>query len=444
MSTVVLGVRRVATSSAVLLGENVLRLVVTAAVSFFIAGRLGPALFGILNFASALMAIFLGLAALGLDIPLTLRLTRTAGNPNDSAVLLGTAIALRLVAAIGVFVLLVGFAFVLRRADALALGVTVIVALSIFGYAPSVFDFWFKAEVRAGPPASMRLATTLFVSAAKIGCLWLGLGVIALAWTVVLEAVLGSALLWLAWRRANPTLPLAPWRPDPSLFRVLPRESWPYLASTAATLIMMKSDVVLLGALSSNSDAGIYSLVQKLSEVLYIVPVVLVDSAYPALVRRQGTSEANVDGQLLFDLASGAAFVAAAVGILLAGPAIELVFGSRYAASLPLFHWHAWTVVAIGLSVARSRWLGIAGLQRHAPLVAVVGAVINVVLNLAMIPTFGAWGAAGSALIAYFVAGFLTSFMIAELRPVGRMQVRALWPWGRLVERCMQSRVAAP
>lgn len=62
--------RRVATSGAILLAESVLRLGLTAAVSFWIARSLGPEQFGLLNFASALMVIFLAVSGLGLEIPL--------------------------------------------------------------------------------------------------------------------------------------------------------------------------------------------------------------------------------------------------------------------------------------------------------------------------------------------------------------------------------------
>jgi polysaccharide transporter, PST family len=422
--------RLIAVSSATLLVENVLRLAATAAISFWIARTLGPEDFGLLAFASALAAIFLGAAGLGLDVPTVLRLTAD----KDQGAVLATAIALRLGAALAAFVAAVVVAVVLNHDEPKTLAVTVIVALSILAYAPSVFDFWFKAHVQAAAPASMRLLSTLLSSGVKLMCLSLGGGVVALAWAVVFEAALSTLLLWLAWRRSARSACADPMRPNQLLARGMLRESWPYLTSNIATVIYMKVDVVLLGHLSSHAQTGVYSVVQKLSEVLYIVPIALVESAFPALARRRRESGGDPaqDGQLLFDLSVAASTLAAVVGVLLAGPLIHLVFGPQYAQAVPLFHLHAWTCLAVALNAARHRWLATTGLQSYAPVVTILGAVINVALNVTMIPLWGAQGAVYAALCAYFASGFLTSFVFRALRPIGWMQARALWPWTRL------------
>lgn len=422
--------RRIAVSSATLLVENVLRLAATAAISFWIARTLGPEDFGLLTFASALAAIFLGVAGLGLDVPTVLRLTAD----KDQGAVLATAIALRLGASLAAFVAVVLVAVVLKHDEPRTLAVTVIVALSILAYAPSVFDLWFKAHVQAAAPSFVRLLSTLVSSGVKLMCITLGGGVVALAWAVVFEAALSTLLLWLAWRRSSRSVAANPLRPSRLLAPGMLRESWPYLTSNIATLVYMKVDVVLLGYLSSHGQTGVYSVVQKLSEVLYIVPIALVESAFPALARRrhEAGGDPAQDGQLLFDLSVAAATLAAVAGVLLAGPMIQLVFGPHYAQAAPLFYLHAWTCLAVALNAARHRWLATAGLQGYAPVVTILGAVINVALNVAMIPRWGAQGAVYAALGAYFASGFFTSFVFPALRPIGWMQARALWPWTRL------------
>ena len=62
--------RRALMGSSILVAENVLRLGLVATVSLWIAHQLGPAQFGLLNHASALVAVFWSAALLGLDTPL--------------------------------------------------------------------------------------------------------------------------------------------------------------------------------------------------------------------------------------------------------------------------------------------------------------------------------------------------------------------------------------
>lgn len=424
------GARQVATSSLLLLVENVVRLIAVAAVSFWIARQLGPGQFGILNFASALVAILMTIATMGLDAPVILRLTQ----PQQAGAVVGAVLALRAAAGLLIFGVAVLMAFLLKHDDPLALSVTLIVSLSILLNTFSVFDYWFKAKTLPARPAMARVAGTLLAAAAKLACLLLGFGVLALAWTVALEALLTSIGLILAYLSATRGSAIDRWSVKRQLIFALARESWPYMLSAVAVVAYMKIDVVMLGYLSSNAETGIYSLAQKLSEVLYIVPVVLIESAYPALTRRFLDEDKMDDrhGQMLFDLAVGGSLVATLVAFLVAGPVINAVFGAGYERSVDIFYLHAWSCVAIAMNTARHRWLATVGLQRYAPTVTGIGLVINLAINLVLIPAMGAVGAAIATVVSYFISGYLSSFLLPPLREIGRLQTRALWPWARL------------
>ena len=111
---------------------------------------------------------------------------------------------------------------------------------------------------------------------------------------------------------------------------------------------------------------------------------------------------------------------------------ISVVFGTEYLPSVHIFYFHAWSCVAIAMNAARLRWLATIGMQRYAPVVTVIGLVINVAMNLVLIPTMGAKGAAIATVVSYFISGYFSSFLIPALRGIGYMQSRALWPWVRL------------
>lgn len=422
--------RQVVTSSVLLLVENIVRLTAVAAVSFWIARQLGPGQFGILNFASAFVAILMAVATMGLDAPVILHLTQT----KQPGAVVGAVMFLRGAAGLLTFMFAVVMAFLVKHDDPLVLSVSLIVSLSILLNTFSVLDYWFKAETLPARPAIVRIIATLLAAGAKVACLLLGLGVVGLAWTVALEALLTSIGLMLAYLSVTREVGINRWSVNRQIILTLLRESLPYMLSAVAVVAYMKIDVVMLGYLSSNAETGIYSLAQKLSEVLYIVPVVLIDSAYPALTRRF-INERKVDGrngQMLFDLAIAGSMVAILVAFLFVGPVINAVFGPSYSRSIDIFYLHAWSCVAIAMNTARHRWLATLGLQRFAPIVTIVGLCINILMNLIMIPAMGAVGAAITTVVSYFISGYLSSFLLPPLREIGRMQTRALWPWARL------------
>lgn len=425
------GARQVAASSILLLAENLVRLALVAGVSFWIARQLGPGQFGILNFASALAAILLSVATMGLDGPVILRLSRN----EPPAETIGALLVLRITAGVVVFFLAVFLALGLKSTDEVAFPVAVIVALSIPLSTFAVLDYWFKAQTSAIPPALARISATLIAAAAKIVCLAFGFGVVALAWTVALEALATSVAMLIAYLNDAQKSGRKIWDVRVQTILSLARECFPYLLSAVAIVAFLKADVVMLGYLSSNSETGEYSLAQKLSEVLYIVPVVLIESAYPLLTKRffavPNFASTN-QGQMLFDLAVAGSMIATIFAVLIAEPLIFSIFGEAYRRSVEIFHLHAWSCIPIAMNTARHRWFATVGLQRFAPIVTIVGLILNVALNAVLIPMHGAIGAAIATLLSYTVAGYLTSFALQPLREIGRMQTRALWPWSRL------------
>jgi O-antigen/teichoic acid export membrane protein len=429
--------RRAASSSVLLLLESVVRMALVAAVSLWIARHLGPSGFGVLNFASALVAVLLSVSTMGMDSTVILRLARDG----DEGRVLGSALLIRLVAAVACLALCVGLAWLLRGDDLLAFEVCVVAAFSILASVPYVLDYSFKARTEALAPALARIVGTALGAAAKVACLLLGLGLLALASTLVLESLLIGAGLTLAYvltRRRHALIPSGAsgqrLRADRATVRRVLSESWPYFVSISATAAYMKIDVVLLGFLQTSLQTGIYSLSQKLSEVLYIVPVVLVDSAFPALVRRFDGRAQHVDasGQLLFDLAFGGAMLATIFAVAVVQPLVLHLFGASYGPSVDIFYIHAWSSLAIALTYARYRWLAVLELNTMAPLVTGIGLLTSTALNMLLIPTYGAAGAAVATLVAFTLSGYGLSWLFPSLRGIARLQTRALWPWGRL------------
>ena len=422
---------KVAASSVILLAEAVVRLIAVAAISFWIARQLGPANFGILNFASALTAILLGLVDMGMEVPVILRLQGVS----PPGPLMGTVLVIRTAASVLVFLLAVALAYGFTHANPATLIPTLIVSLTILASVPAGLDYWFKARTAAAAPALARTLGTLLSAVAKSVFLLLGLGVVALAWSIVLEAVLIGVGLWAAFRWSGPAAVRPRLSFDRSTAGSLLRSSRPYWYSGVATLVYMKVDVVMLGFLSTTTQTGIYGLAQKLSEVIYVVPVALIGSAFPSLVRQFQSSGRGdrVSQQMLFDLALGGSIAAVIVGNLLIRPVVETLFGPSYEQAIDIFHLHSWSCIAIGANEARHRWMGTLDLQRYAPLVTSLGLLLNIAMNAVLIPLLGAKGAAITTVVSYFVSGYVSSFFIRPLRGLGLSQTRAFWPWARLL-----------
>jgi polysaccharide transporter, PST family len=417
-------------SSSVLMAESFLRLALVAGVAFWIASALGPEQFGALNYASALVMVFWTAALLGLDTPVVARLARSA----QGAEILGSALALRVLAGVLCAAAACAAVALMRPDDTQAWWLVAIISLSIPLSAPLTMDCWFKAHNEAMRPAIARIATTVVVQLAKVLCVLLGLGVVALAWTVAFEALLGAITMFIAYRLATAGKASAGFAIRRTQMLSLLKETWPYALSTAAIAAYMKVDMILLGMLSTNFEAGVYGLCQRISEVLYVLPVVVVEVLYPQLVRHHHAESATAASatQTFFDLSVGTALLATVVAIVLVTWLLPWLLGAPYRRTVDLFQVHAWSCVGLAMTHARYKWLAACGLQKMAPWVTAMGLALAIALNLKLIPVYGGMGAAVATVVAYLCSGYLVSWVFPALRPVARMQTLALWPWGRL------------
>jgi O-antigen/teichoic acid export membrane protein len=155
--------------------------------------------------------------------------------------------------------------------------------------------------------------------------------------------------------------------------------------------------------------------------------VALMGALFPVLWSRRSDAAAysrSLQGSL--DALVAMSLTLAVLVQFIGGPLVELLFGARFAASAPVLQIHIWAGVFIFMRALLSRWLLAEDLLRFSLVTHVTGAVMNVVLNLLLIPRYGAVGAAIATVIAYACAGWLALFLSPRTRPMGWMMAKAL------------------
>jgi O-antigen/teichoic acid export membrane protein len=110
------------------------------------------------------------------------------------------------------------------------------------------------------------------------------------------------------------------------------------------------------------------------------------------------------------------------------GPIVHLLYGLRYAAAGPLLAVLIWSEGPVFFGVVMSNALVAKNLQNYLPLSTVIGAAVNVVLNLYLIPRWGAMGAAWATNVSYTLAGILLFLAFPGTRPLAWLGIRILAP----------------
>jgi polysaccharide transporter, PST family len=397
-------------------------------IGIWLARHLGPEAFGLLSYAVALTAVFAVLASMGLHEVLVRECVTRADLRGE---ILGTALMLHCVSGVVAWVAIMLVIHVIQPGQSDMQALIVIVSLGLLVQASSVIKAWFEARVHARPVVVVEVSVFLVVSAIKCGLIVFQAPVQLFAWVIATEAGLVSlGLLLLLGCRVRPLIGLSV--SGAQAGRLL-RAAWPLMLSGLAIMVYTRTDQLMLGGLLDAQAVGLYSAALWLSEGWYIVPVIAVSSVFPGLLlagrrggRGFGPAIDSADMQRLLDWLVVTALALAVVISSLAPWLMGLLFGQAYAAAATVLQLHVWAVVFVFLGVAGHKWLLAEHLQRLVLYRTVVGAGVNVGLNLLLIPRWGIDGAALATLITQaFVSVGFDSFH-ARTRPLFTLNCRAL------------------
>ena len=402
--------------------------IVTMGIKFFltvvVARYLGPEDFGALSYALSVAALFMVLSHMGAGGLVVRDLVRA---PQDAAQLLGGAFLLKVVGAVLAFSALLAYALLIEGYNSHLFWVVVFCGLVILFGPLRVADFWFESKLKARYIAVASLVGLLIGSLVKLTLVYSEKGLVWFAASEVAHAAITAAILiWIISRIFGISLRSMGFQLQKAteLFRA----GWPVYLGSIFALVYLKIDQVMLRWLSGAQELGEYAVAANLSEAWYFLPVAIVSSVFPSLIRIKDSNPEWYRHRLqqLFDLLFVLAFFAAAATSLLAVPLVRLLFGEEYAGSAPILVVHVWAGIFVFMRAAFSKWILIENVLIFSLVTQGIGGIINVLLNIPLITLWGGMGAATATLVSYAVASFLALILSARTRPVFWMMLQAM------------------
>lgn len=195
-------------------------------------------------------------------------------------------------------------------------------------------------------------------------------------------------------------------------------------------MIYMKIDQIMLGQMAGDEAVGIYSAAVRISEVWYFIPMMIVASVFPTIMEaKKGSDELYYQRlQSLYDLMVWLSVGVALPMTFLSSTVVTLLFGEAFLQSGPLLAIHIWASVFVFLGVASGQSFLVEGRQILFLQRTVLGSVINIVLNMFLIPMHGPLGAAIATVSAQFSVGVLIDALKIETHRMLIMKMRAMNP----------------
>jgi O-antigen/teichoic acid export membrane protein len=415
--------RQIVGNTGWLLADRMLRMGVVLLVTIWVSRYLGPEQFGILSYATTFVTLFSSLTMLSMDAVVVRNIVR---NPSCRDEILGTTFVVRLAAGAGAFLLTLIACVMFSPPDQTSRMLVGIIAVGLLFQSFGTIDFWFQSQVQSRYAASARSAATLLTCAAKVALILLKAPLAAFAWVGLGDIVLGAIGLVLAYRLAGNSIKC--WRPTKTMTVSLLRDTWPLVLSEVVIMVHMRIDKILVGSMAGNAELGIYAAAALVAEAFYFLPSIACSTLFPGIVKAERENDSLFRERLqhLYNLMALLGYAVAVPVTLLSGWAVPQMFGGPYAKAGPMVTGLVWAGLFVNMATARSYFLTLVNWTRLHFIVDLLGCIVNVTLNIVLIPRFGGMGAVAASLVSCWFVAHGSCFLFKPLATTGIMMTKAL------------------
>lgn len=415
--------RKIISNTGWLLADKFLQMGLALFVGVWVARYLGPEQFGIYNYALSLVGMFTPLVSMGLT---SIVVRDIAGDPSRKDETLGTTFVLSLIGGVLTLLLSVTSISLLDPNNNVTRWLVGIIAVGTIFQAFDTIDYWFQSQIQSRYIVLCRQSIYVLICLVRVGLIQMHAPLLAFAWARLAELVLSGIGMAIIYRVRVSRL--TSWQVSFQRAKGLLREGFPLILAGFAIYAYSKIDQIMLGSLLENkSQLGFYSVAVKIAELFDFLPMIITSSVFPKLSQLKGQGKDYMSKmQAYFDIMLLLWLIIVVPISIFSSFIVTLLYGEFYAPSAHILSIYIWGQFSSNIGVARSSYLTIENKLHYLLYLSIAGALLNIILNIFLIPRYEALGATIATLITYFCVTILPNFLIRDLRPVGTLILRSL------------------
>ena len=397
--------------------EQSLRILTSLFIGIWVARYLGPENFGLYNYTIAFVTMFAVIGKLGLE---GIIIRNLVNHPKKHDLILGTSFWLRFFGGIIVPILSI-IALELIEKEYQTKILIIIFSFSTLFQSFEVIEFYFSSQVQNKIISICKITQLLFSAAIKI---LLILNNFDLIWFIV-ALIFDSITLNLAYIFSfgiKSTIKFIK-NINFSYCKSLLRDSWPLIVSGFTLSLYSRFDQLMINQMMSNKDVGLYSAAVRIIESFYFIPVIISNSLFPAILNAKNTNIKKYYSriQALYSLLFVIGFIIIIIISIFNNYIINFLFGENYNSSSEILSILIFCIVFVFFGTAWSKWMLAENLQQTTLVLHILSLIVNICMNVYLIPIYGAKGAAISTLISYSSGHIFFSFFFKSQRTAVRM-----------------------
>lgn len=402
---------------------RIVKAVLQMAIGMITVRYLGPSNYGLVNYATSVIAFTIPVMQLGLNSTLV---QEYVTHPEAESEIAGTSIILSVISGLACMVGVASFASVVNHGETATIVVCILSSISLLFQATEMLQYWFQAKLLSKYPSISILVAYVLTSAYKIWMLASGRCIYWFALSNAVEYGITSVLFFLAYKYAGG----GRLRFSKKIAKTMFSKSKYFILSNLMVTIYHNTDLVMVKLISGNTEGGYYGAALTCGCVVNFVYAAIIDSGRPMILEKQKESKRAFEDSVtkLYSVIIYATLAQCIAYLFFSPLIVRILCGEEYLPTVSVLRILVWHQMFSYTSYVRDIWILAEGKQGKLWVINTSGVVINIVLNMVMIPLWQSTGAAIASVLTYFATNILMVLLVKPLRPSLGLMIRGLNP----------------
>ena len=393
------------------MGDYIFSLTASLIVGIAVARYLGPEMYGIIAFATAVYTLLVIIVSLGIDDIIMkdmLQHEERQGSIQGSALFVKSAAAFLVYGIIFIY-------FLINYSGEKLYSVLIITGAVLF-QPLSVFSCIFLINAQAKYTSIARMISYTLSSLLKIILIIFKAPVTYFAFAVFIDYAVLYLTVILMYKYKKYTV--SGWHIDISYIKYILKSAVPLFAAVLFYTFYQKVTVIIISSMYSDYASGIYSVAARLTEIWYLVPAVLMTAFYPAVVKAKQISEEVYNKRIktLFYVTTVPFILMAFFAALLSPFIIKILYGEKYIQSSIVLALTIWSVPFISFYVISSKCFILENKVKHLLLRSVLSFILIIFLSCILGSFYYLKGFSIAVVVSSFISFFLIDLFFKDTR----------------------------
>lgn len=412
---------KIISNAAWIIACRIVQAVLSLIITMLTARYLGPSNYGLISYASSIVAFLVPVMQLGFSNILVQEFVQ---HPEKEGTIFGTVALTSFLSSLACIVGTISFACLANAGDTQTILVCSLYSLVLIFQAFEMIQYWFQANYLSKYVSIVSLIAYVALSAYRVFLLATGKNVCWFALSNALDSLLIAAALLIIYHKMGRQKLSFSWKLALEMFS----RSKHYIVSSLMVTIFAQTDKIMLTLMIGEAANGYYSAAISCATMFSFVFSAIIDSARPAIFENQKHDRKAFEKSLstLYCVIIYLSLAQSLFMTLLANPIIRILYGNSYLLAVTALQIVVWYTTFSYIGAVRNIWILAEEKQKYLWTINLSGALANIILNAILIPFWGILGAAVASLVTQIFTNVVIGYIIKPIRHNNELMFRGL------------------